>query len=1125
MRILTGRSGSGKTTFILNEIACKCVKSEGKQILLVPELYSHQMERRLAEATDNHGARTAEVLTFSRLADCVFADIGGAAQQSLNPAGQLLTLRQAAANVQSGLKAWCGISEKPELLREALRLIDEIKTCSIPPEELFRAGADCEDSALSDKLTDLAQLLTDYERLCEESLPDPRDMLTKLRDALGESSFLEGVSVYLDGFLSFTPQQLSVIDEMLKNGTTLSAAVTCDTQQPEIFVSGCKTVKTLSRMAKHYNRNVEYISMNENRLKRSVGISVLESESLNPIKNPRNGCSDGVSLYSAASLFEECEHAVACIRRKVREGNARYRDFVIAARNMEPYSAFLSMAASRYEVPVFLAEKPDLLSRPPITLVTAALDAVYKNFRYEELFSCFKTGLTHMGPREADKLENYVLTWKIRGGAWLSEWTENPEGYGAKTSDSSIKQLKELNMLREKAILPFAELKEKLKGENPASDCVKALYDFLVGIKAPERLLGRALRHEDAGRLQLADEYRQLWDILVSAMEQFAWVCGDSPLNAERFAKLFKLVLSEYDVGTIPVSLDSVNCGDIERVCGTPAKYLVLLGVNDGVIPLAPSPKPMLTEMDRDKLDALGIELTAHGEERLLMEQEVLYRAISCPTEELLISWHENDAAGKETSPSFYVNIVRNLLPDAPLLSHTTESAKDKLEAERPAIELACSRLSGDRSEQARTAYEYFKNDNRVLNAASGRRKRGPLEKGDTIDKLYGKKLSLTASKVDTFYSCRFAFFMQYGIKAKPRQTARFDAVETGTFLHYVLEHSLKLLDKNGEKARTAGADTLKKVCRSVVKQYVKEELGDMKNKNARFRYLFSRLVRIAEQVLENVVEELKISDFEPVDYEVLFSDDSSRDMPSVGISDGETEVALSGKVDRVDGFIKNKRLYLRIMDYKSGVKSFSLSDIWYGLNMQLIIYLYALQNEGLDRYREKLKTELNDIVPAGVLYVPVREELIDNARGISDNTLQKLRDNKLKRSGLLSDDMELLKAMEHGLSGNSRFIPVSIKTDRKTNEQSLSVKSSVASLAKFGRLARYTHKKLIEMGHLIAEGSVNADPRKIDNDKTYCDWCKYKAACQFDETSGDCTRYLKNLRDDEFWSRIGGDE
>ena len=1122
MRIWTGRAGSGKTTAILQEIAARCEAGKGRQILLVPELNSHRMERRLAGATGNHGARTAEVLTFSRLADRVFSEVGGLAQQMLTPAGQLLTLQEAARRVQGGLSAWQGLADKPELLQEALRLVDECKTCAVAPETLFAAAEACEDGVLAAKLGDLAQLLTAYERLCDESLPDPRDRLTHLRDRLGESHVLEGATVYLDGFLGFTPQELAVVDAMLAAGVPLAAAVTCDPAYPDIFVTGCKTVKTLTRMAKRHNQTVGQIDLGASRIARPAGLAALEAESLLPVRTPHPDSAAGVRLYAAASPFDECEHAAAYIRRKVRDEGARYRDFVVCARDIEPYGGFLAMAMARYDVPVFLAEKPDLLSRPPMALVTGALAAVQNYFKYEDLFGCLKTGLTHLTRDEVDQLENYVLTWNIRGGAWERDWTEHPDGYGLALDDRARAQLAALNELRARAIAPFAALREALMGEPPASDCVRALYAFLLAVDAPGRMSARAAAHEAAGRLQLADEYRQLWEILVSAMEQFAWVCGGTPMTAERFAQLFRLVLGEYDVGTIPVSLDRVTCGNIERACLENAKYVVLLGVNDGLIPKTPSPTSLLSDMDRDKLDVLGVELKVHGAERLLMEQETLYRALACPTDELLLIWHLTDASGGETRPSYFAGTVRELLPGAPFAAHQTETVRDRLQAERPAVELACAYLSGDRTAAVRAAYQYYQDDERVLDAAAQKRGRGPLVSPHTIDGLYGKHLNLTASRVDTFYSCRFAFFMQYGLKARPRRVARFDALETGTFIHYVLEHALDALGKQAGGAAAADEAAVRRACRAAVRQYVQEELGGLETKTARFRYLFGRLTRTVEQILDNVIEELRVSDFAPIDYEVDFS--RGGDLPPVECTEGDLTVALSGKVDRVDGYIKNGRLYLRVMDYKSGKKSFSLSDIWYGLNMQLIIYLYALQQEGLDRYRQRLEAELNEIVPAGVLYVPVRDELPDAPRDIDEDALRALRDKALRRSGLLSDDMELLEAMEHGLEGDGRFIPVSIKVKKGEDEPSLAAKSAVADLAKFGRLARYTHEKLLEMGRELRAGSVTADPCKKDKNSSYCDWCEFRAACRFDETAGDKARWLKHLSDEDFWQQVGGE-
>ena len=1120
MRIWTGRAGSGKTTAILREIAALSERGEGRQILLVPELNSHLMERRLAAATHNHGARTAEVLTFSRLADRVFSEVGGLAQQMLTPAGQLLTVQEAARRVQGSLSAWKGLADKPELLQEALRLIDECKTCAVAPEALFAASAESEDAALGEKLSDLAQMLTAYERLCDESLPDPRDRLTHLRDRLAESHTLDGAAVYLDGFLGFTAQESAVVDAMLAAGVPLAAAVTCDTAYPEIFLTGCQTVQKLTRMAKRRSRPVERIELGASRVARPAGLAALERESLLPIRTPQTDAG-GVRLYEAASPFDECEHAAAYIRRKVRDEGARYRDFIVAARDIQPYSAFLAMAMARYDIPVFLAEKPELLSRPPMALVTNALEAARSHFRYEDLFSCLKTGLAGLDWDEIDKLENYVLTWNIRGSAWEHPWVEHPDGYGLRIDEAAKAQLDELNALREKAIAPFSALREALAGEKPAADCVRALYTFLLAVDAPQRMTDRAAGHEAAGRLQLADEYRQLWEILVSAMEQFAWVCGDTPLTLDRFAQLFRLVLGEYDVGTIPVSLDRVTCGDIERACMENARYVILLGVNDGLIPKAPASTSLLSDMDRDKLDALGVELKAYGEERLLMEQETLYRALACPTDELLLTYHTTDAGGGETRPSYFVSTVRELLPEAPFTTHRTESVRDRLQAERPAVELACAYLSGDRSPAVRAAYDYYKDDERVHNAADQRRGRGPLSSQHTIDGLYGKSISVSASKVDVFYSCRFAYFMQHGLKAKPRRVAKLDSMSAGTFLHYVMEHALDILAGQEGGAARADRNAVHKACREAVRKYVTEELGGLENKSARFQYLFRRLVHSAEQILENVVEELRVSDFRPIDYELDFS--YNGDLPPVQCTDGDVSISLTGKVDRVDGYIRNGRLYLRVMDYKSGHKSFSLSDIWYGLNMQLIIYLYALQREGLERYRARLTDELNEVVPAGVLYVPVRDELPDEKRSIDEEGLNAEKEKLLRRSGLLSDDMSILEAMERGLEDKGRFIPVALKKKKGEEEASFASGSAVADLAKFGRLARYTQKKLLEMGQELRRGSVEANPRR--SDRSYCDWCEFRAACRFDETAGDKMRPLRKLKDEEVWEQLGGDE
>lgn len=1123
MRIIMGRSRSGKTAFLMKEIAQAASERRGRQYLIVPELFSHAYERRLAEETKNQGARTAEVLSFTRLAGRIFAETGGLAQASLDAAGRLLTLHEAARRVQTGMQMYPSLSDRPELLREMLNVIDELKTCAQPPEAVFHAAQEMRadgDDLLARKLTDLGALYTAYERLCDETVPDPRGLLDRLADALPESTVLDDAELYIDSFASFTPQELKVIDQMLAKKLPLTVAVTADPKESDIFISGCKTVSLLSRMAARHGDKAEVIDLGQ-AAKRPHDLAVLERVGLHAAAQAEPSDGESVELICAETPFAECTHAAAWIRRTVRETGARWRDFAVASRDGESYAAALEMAMAQYDIPIFLSEKTDLLQKPPLALVTGALEAAANGLRYEDVFGCLKTGLCAVTPDETDRLENYVLTWRVRGSVWNKEWKNHPDGYGLAIDEQAAAQLETLNTLRVRAIAPFLVLQKGLKKAETARDCVYALYDFLEAEGTSARMTECAEAHEQAGRLQLADEYRQLWEILVGAMEQMVWVCGDAPMTATRFSALFHLVLSEYDVGAIPVSLDRVTCGAIDRVCHGKIKYLIVLGCNDGVLPQAPGTSAVLTETDRLALDGIGMTLSAFGAERMLMEQETIYKAIACPQEKLVLSFHASGADGSTCRPSYLIGAFRARLEG--LTVQQADAGLDALEAPRPMVELACAALGDSRTPAACAALAQCKDEKIVERARQWRPARGPLQSKQTVMGLYGKSLNLTASRVDRFYSCRFAFFMQYGLKAKIRERADFAAPQTGTFIHFVLETVLGQLAKEPGGAVGAQPRTIKKLLRAAVQTYIEESLGGLEDKTARFRVLFRRLVKSVETILDNIIEELKESEFQPIDFELDFS--RGGDLPPVVCEQDDVRVSLSGKVDRVDGYIQNGRLYIRIMDYKSGKKSFSLSDIWNGLNMQLIIYLYALQQEGLERYRTRLTKELDEIRPAGVLYVPVRDTIPDAARSEDDETLRTLRERALRRSGLLSDDIDILQCMEKGLHGDGKFIPVRIKVAKPTKkdpepEPELAAISSVASLERFGRLARYTQKKLIEMGQELLAGSVDADPC-VQGNVPQCEWCDFRAACRFDESAGDQYRMLKKWKDSEVWEKL----
>ncbi|MDO5548615.1 MAG: exodeoxyribonuclease V subunit gamma [Eubacteriales bacterium] len=1110
MNIWIGRAGSGKTTELLTCIKKGLEDGKRRQIWLVPELASHDCERALAKATHNRGSAGAEVLTFRRIANRVFSEAGGLADQSLTPAGRLMVLYESVQRTQGVLSVYAGAQRRPEVLKDLLGVMDELKCASVSPETLLSASEESEGT-LSDKLRDLGQIFSVYESMTADEIPDPRDELTRVRERLPQSTLFDRADVYLDGFDNFNRQELDILTWLMGHGVHLTVTLTGDRREPERFPESMAALARLRAAAGRAGQPVVLRDFGGCRMEKPHDLRILEQCGLQPGVSAVPSDGKSVRLHAAGDIYSECEYAAAAIRRIIRETGARRRDFVVTAREFSTYAPVVEQVFARYDLPVFLSEKHDILQKPVLALVTNALRTLTGGWRYEDIFSYLKTGFASLEPDECDILENYVDFRRIRGSMWQKEWKGNPGRFSGVMSEEERAQLEQLNALRERVIAPLNALQEALNTAKTALNYVQAVYDFLEAVGAPQRIEQRAQAQEDAGRLQTAEEYRQLWDILTEALEQIAWVRGEAEMETEVFVALLRMVLSEYDVGTIPIAMDRVTCGSIDRVCRTGIPHLIVLGVNDGVLPAAGGAGGILTDSERGELLGLEIELET-GEDRLMRENSAIYRVLASARTSLLLSWMTVGADG-EMRPSYLIGSVRRLLDGVPLTRESELDSVYRLEASRPRFELACRARGGDRTPAALAALREL--GDRTPEQTAGKR-RGPLNNKETVRGLYGEKIRLTASRLDSFSRCRFAYFVRYGLRAQERRRAAFDAPESGTFLHYVLEHVLKeVLGPNGEW-RGVSREAVRTSAEAWTKEYVEAFLGGMENHSERFRYLFRRLVRTLDRILDNLMEELACSEFRPLDFELSFS--GHGDLPAIVMEGEYGQLELVGKVDRVDGYIKDNRLYVRVMDYKSGTKKFELSDLWYGLNMQLMIYLFAVKDSAAARYRNKLKTQFDSIETAGALYVPTKESVVSAPRGIDDQALHDMREKLLRRSGLLLDDPEVLEAMEHGMEGDGRFLPVGVKKDGTWKAAS---RSSLASMEQLGKLYRHMQKTLKGMGQELLEGSVEAEPIVQGKQNTACTWCPYAAVCQYDETLGDHGRPAYQRPAAEVWESL----
>ena len=1116
LKLILGRAGSGKTTLVLRRL-CRTGK-ERPQVLMVPEQQSHQAERALCRAGGSGVSLFAEVLSFSRLANRVFQAAGGLGEEELDGGGRILLMYHGVKSVAGELTVYSRPSRRPAFLQSLLSTVDELKSCCVPPEALIRAGTD-RGGEEGDKLRDLGLICGAYDALTAQVALDPRDRLTRAAEKLDGCPWARGKDLWLDGFTDFTPQQGEVLRRLLVQAETVTVTLTCDHLEEDeggagIFSPARRTAAQLIRLAKQVGAGYEVETLEGGSPGKEDALAFLERNLFAREGEEPIPCEGAVELFQAASPRSEVEWAAARVVELAREEGLRFREIGVVARDYGAYRDLVESVFPRYGVPVFSSVMSDILEKPVLALVTAALDTVAGGYAYEDVFRYLKTGLTGLEEEDRDLLENYVLKWDLKGSRWTQAkvWSWHPRGYGFPLEDGDRALLERLDRARRQVAAPLETLRKN--SDQTGRGQAIALYTFMEEIGLPRRLEERVAALTQRGEPALADEYRQLWSILCRGLEQCAALLGEAPMDLEEFAGLFRLVLSQYDVGTIPVSLDRVTAGETARLSGQPVKALILLGADDSSIPMVGTAPGLLSDEDRSLLAAYGLELNSSARELLYREMTTVYLTCTRPSQRLLVSWPARGAGGEERRPSFLAQRLRVLFSDLRVTEEEDLGGAFRLQAPLPALEQA------GRDRRARRALErlpqYREQTGRLDRAAAW--ERGSLSPG-AVRRLYGQRVPMSASRMDKYKSCHFSYFMRYGLKAEPRKPAGFTAPEYGTFVHYVLEQVLQ--DELFAQTRLPGAETalsqgererLRRLTRQAVDRYVAEELGGLEGQSERFCYLFRRLLKSVQAVVDNVAQELFASQFRPISFELGFG--SSGELPTVELSQDGVTISVSGFVDRVDGWVHDGRLYLRVVDYKTGRKSFDLTEVFNGLGLQMLLYLFTLEEKGEELYGLPVEG-------AGVLYLPARDAVIRGSRGMSQEAWRKAVDKELTRSGLVLNDPAVLQAMEQAGEEGYRFLPlrVSKTTGAITGE-------ALATAEQLGKLGRHIQRVLGEICGELARGNIAADPFWRGPEKNACRYCDYAAACHFEEGRGsDCRRWLASVDAGEFWSRIDRSE
>jgi len=1075
LRIWSGADRTILTNAVFAKIDETAKSGVTDQILIVPEQFSHEAERKLCQVCGNTISRFAEVLSLSRLSDRLAAVYGGAARKYLDKGGRLLAMALAAEQVSSRIKLFSSVLRKPEFLSELVAMIDEFQSYCLRPGALLDAASSV-DGQFAQKLEELGLLFEAYLAVCANIESDPSDKLARLVELLGEYDWGNGRTIYIDGFSDFTAVELEVLSLLvlgckdiyltLPTGPAGSALLRLSMEQRNLLTAiavqnGCSYEVREFEETDHRSGAVQYLLNN-----------LFSSSEIAPTSE------NGLLFYSFDNIEEECRAAVLHAKELLAQG-ARCRDISIACTDLNAYEASLRAACREAGLPVYVAGEVSLLSNPVINSVLSGLYAAVGGLEYEEVIRFLKSGISLLEQERCDYLDNYAYIWNICGTQWEKEWTLNPRGFAAEWTEEDRDLLKQLNRDKDTALSQLLSLRKKLYGAKTTGDMVLAVYQFLEDINLRQRLEDRA----NLVKGQSGQELVQIYDILITALEQTWITIGQTQRLPEDFCKLYQLLLTRYKVGTIPAGLDQIHISDLPDLRHRQTCHLLVLGAGDGLFPTYKTAEGILTEAERRRLLNQGISMAPGRADQIEFEMLRIYHGLSAAEETLWLSY-----VGEE--PSWLFRRASELTACG--VQKGDEEVFLNVEA------LAAKRLRHD---------DHSKSSVEGLEAAESwlRIHRDyvfkDLEK-QTVHRLYGTPIMLSPSKIDQYAACRFEFFLQYGLKIKPRKQAKLDQPAFGTFVHAVLEQTVLRVKKQGD-FRSVNRETILEIALEEISSYVEEHFPEQSERDA---YLFQRSKKEILEIVEDLWEELRHSLFQPEFCELKFARDAL--LPLIVIQGKKTACQITGTIDRVDLYQENRRTYVRVVDYKTGSKDFDYTDILNGAGLQMLIYLFALREFG------GTYLQTGEMEPAGVLYLPAKTEYPMTAPMPDDTVVSKEHREKRRRKGLIRSDENLLAAMEAD-PDEPRFMPYKIGKGGPVGD--------LADGRQMVLLERHVVRTVEDMADRISEGTVTPNP-VIRGQHSPCRYCDYQTVCHKD-LGTQTPRILAETSAKQFWSKLEREE
>ena len=1136
LQFILGGSGSGKSHRLYTSVIEEAQNNPGKNyIIVVPEQFTMQTQRELVSLHPAHGILNIDILSFQRLAYRVFEETGAGKMDVLTETGKNLILRRVAAKKKEELQFLGSRLDKPGYISEMKSILSELTQYEISQqelEEMIKLAA--AKPQLQFKLKDIQVLQKGFQEYQKDRFITAEELLDVFCQAADASDMLKNSVLAFDGFTGFTPVQQKALRKLLTLSPRIIVTVTLDARESivgdirehELFAMSKKMIHILMQLAGETGAELldpMILRGEKGRFREGSELGFLER---NLFRYGKNRAFPGektpeISLHTAANPMGEVAFAARTISRLVKEKGLRYREIAVIAGDLPSYGNYVKKIFEEYEIPFFIDQTVQVLLNPCLEFIRGAFGIADSDFSYEIVFRFLRTGFAGLSETETDRLENYVLARGIRGKIlWQQEWAEAT----LRLSEEEAAACNEYRQRLMDVLTPWLEIFQQSRGK--LRDYAEALYNLLVRCRIQEQLKIQEEQFHREGLPDKEKEYKQIYPVLIDLLDEAVELLGDETVTRKEFQEILEAGFSEARIGIIPPGIDEVHVGDMERTRLNHIKALFFIGLNDGWIPAKEGRGGIVSEMEREFLQEAGIELAPTARENGYIQRFYLYLDLTKPRERLYLSYCKNGSDGKAMRPSYLISTIHRLFPHMELTDE--DEGRDFLRdiaSLKTGLPILAERLRDLREEYEEKSKnevkellrQYLDGDcqgraEELLEAAFLTAQEENLTR-NTAGRLYGELLENSVTRLEEFAACAFAHFADYGLGLSEREEYQVRSADIGNIFHRALE----LFSQKLERSKYNWFNVPDHVRDLLMEQSVEETVETYGSRiffaSARNQYTIQRMKRILRRSVWALHEQIKTGVFIPSAFEISFL--AAEDLDAVNLALGESKrMRLKGRIDRIDTCMDGDKVYVKVIDYKSGNTSFDLVSFYYGLQLQLVVYL----NAALEMER-KLHPE-KEIVPAGIFYYRLKDPLAEGEHGQTQEEIEDAMLKRLRPDGIVNDDPAVVEKLDTGFEKASRVIPVSKKADG-----SWSAVSSVASTNQLQALSGFVQSKLETLGKEMMDGKIQVRPYRRKKN-TACDYCVFADLCGFDrKIPGSAFRQLKEFPKEEIWKRLTPDQ